>query len=262
MMSASHFLDAIVGVVRQHLPAGLSSRDLDSFLDRNRGLMESHIQRSLGPLLARLPGPSAASVEDPELPELWTAGKRTAANLAAMALAARLESERRAPTAQERLVLRGYSGWGGLSIEGAASKFPSGFPVPEARGLIHEYYTPSKVAAEVARVVQGLLPTLPDEEGVIHALEPSAGIGRMLAAFNGSAFDPLVWHAVEWSELSGRMLKALYPKLDLYQGPFERWIRERGPTWIGRLHLIVSNPPYGARGAAVAEDPEDRKSVV
>ncbi|MBK6580174.1 MAG: Eco57I restriction-modification methylase domain-containing protein [Sandaracinaceae bacterium] len=165
-------------------------------------------------------------------------------------------AERRAPTAEERQTLRAYSGWGGLSIEGAASRFPEGFPVPEARGLIHEYYTPSKVAAEIARIVQSRLDTLPDEEGVIHALEPSAGIGRMLSAFSGSGFNELVWHAAEWSDLSGRMLHALYPELDLYQGPFERWIRERGPTWNSRLSLIVSNPPYGARGAALAEDPD------
>ncbi len=254
-MSASRFLDAIVGVVRHHLPPGVSSRDLDGFMDRNRGLMEGHIQRQLGPLLARLPG-SSSTEPDPELPELWTAGKRTAANLAAMVVAAKLGTERRAPTTQERQTLRAYSGWGGLSIEGAASKFPPGFPVPEVRGLIHEYYTPSKVAAEIARVVRDLVPTLPDEEGVIHALEPSAGIGRMLSAFSGLGFEDLAWHAVEWSDLSGRMLRALYPKLDLYQGPFERWVREHGATWAGRLRLIVSNPPYGARGAAVTEDPD------
>ncbi len=257
-MTPAHFLDVIVGVVRQHLPSGVSARDLDGFLSRNRRFMESHIERQLGGVLARLPGPGPGldAGEDPELPELWTVAKRTAANLAAMALAARLESERRAPTAEERLVLRAYSGWGGLSIEGAASRFPEGFPVPEARGLIHEYYTPSKVAAEIARVVRDLLPTLPGEEGVVHALEPSAGIGRMLSAFSGLGFEDLVWHAVEWSELSGSMLRALYPKLDLYQGPFERWVRERGPSWQGRLNLIVSNPPYGARGAALTEDPD------
>ncbi len=256
MMTASRFLDVIVGVVRQHLPPGVSARDLDSFLSRNRGLMESHIERQLGGLLARLPGPGPDTAEDPELPELWTAAKRTAANLAAMTVAAKLGAERRSPTAQERQVLRGYSGWGGLSIEGASSRFPEGFPVPEARGLIHEYYTPSKVAAEIARIVRDRLDTLPEEEGAIHALEPSAGIGRMLSAFSGVGFEDLVWHAVEWSELSGRMLHALYPKLDLYQGPFERWVRERGATWSGRLSLVVSNPPYGARGAALAEDPD------
>ena len=45
-----------------------------------------------------------------------------------MVVAAKLGAERRNPTAQERQVLRGYSGWGGLSIEGAASRFPEGFP--------------------------------------------------------------------------------------------------------------------------------------
>ncbi len=51
------------------------------------------------------------------------------------------------------------------------------------------------------------------------------------------------------------MLQALRPDLTVYNGPFERWIREHGDDYRHRLNLIVANPPYGLRGAAVTEDP-------
>jgi hypothetical protein len=52
------------------------------------------------------------------------------------------------------------------------------------------------------------------------------------------------------------MLAALRPDVDLTQGPFERWVREHGPDVAGRLGLVLANPPYGQRGAAVTEDPD------
>jgi superfamily II DNA or RNA helicase len=183
---------------------------------------------------------------------------RRDANIAAMALAADLQRTPRPLTDHDKLVLASYSGWGGLSIEESASRFPEGFPVPEARGLIHEYYTPSRVCSEVARVVAPLLPALVGGDGLVHALEPSAGIGRFVRAFEGASFELVKWHAVEYSRLSYLMLHALRADLDLFSGPFEAWVRERGKEFAGRLNLVVSNPPYGRRGASLTEDP-DRK---
>ncbi len=88
----------------------------------------------------------------------------------------------------------------------------------------------------------------------MHALEPSAGIGRFLRAFE--SVPGLTWHAVEWSELSARMLHVLRPDVDLMLAPFERWVREKGPAAQGKLGLVVSNPPYGIRGGSIAEDPD------
>ena len=110
------------------------------------------------------------------------------------------------------------------------------------------------MAREVARVVAPLVDALPMDGDTVHALEPSAGIGRFIRAFE--AVPGLTWHAVEWSTLSSLMLKALRPDLDLTNAPFERWVREKGPGAAGRLGLVVSNPPYGARGASIAEDPD------
>ncbi|MCB9673356.1 MAG: N-6 DNA methylase, partial [Alphaproteobacteria bacterium] len=158
-------------------------------------------------------------------------------------------------SATDRRTLAGYSGWGGLSIAKAKSQFPTGFPAPEVRGLIHEYYTPSKVTAEVARVVRPLLPELAGPGGTVLALEPAAGIGRFIRSLSGPGFESIHWLTVEWSELSARMLQAIRPDLAVYNGPFERWVREHGDEYAGRLNLVVANPPYGARGASITEDP-------
>jgi len=60
----------------------------------------------------------------------------------------------------ERLQLRRYTGWGGLKLGKVAKRFPDGFPVPERRALVHEYYIQERVwkaALEAAHRV-GLIP--------------------------------------------------------------------------------------------------------
>ena len=138
MTAAAQLLDAIVPIVRTRLPRGVDVDYLDDFLDRNRAALELVIEQNLGPLLSRMQAANRPFAPDEDIPELWTASKRTAANIAAMATAAKLYAERRLPNAEERAVLAGYSGWGGLSIQAASGKFPAGFPVPEERGLIHQ----------------------------------------------------------------------------------------------------------------------------
>ena len=110
------------------------------------------------------------------------------------------------------------------------------------------------MAKEVARLVAPLVSSLPHDGDTVQALEPSAGIGRFLRAFE--PVPGITWHAVEWSELSARMLHVLRPDVDLMLAPFERWVREKGAAASGRLGLVVSNPPYGIRGASIAEDPD------
>ncbi len=131
MTAAARLLDTLVPLVRTRLPRGVDDAYLDDFLDRNRSALERILEQNLGPLLARMEAANRPLAPTPDAPpELWTASKRTAANLAAMAVAARLEAERRGPTTEERTTLAGYSGWGGLSIRDAASRFPAGFPAP------------------------------------------------------------------------------------------------------------------------------------
>ncbi len=138
MTAATQLLDAVVPIVRTRLPRGVDIEYLDDFVDRNRSMLEVVIEQNLGPVLRRMEAANNANFPVEDIPEFWTASKRTAANIAAMATAANLYAQKRTPNPEERAVLAGYSGWGGLSIQGASGKFPPGFPAPEERGLIQE----------------------------------------------------------------------------------------------------------------------------
>jgi hypothetical protein len=151
MISAEELVDRILPAVRARLPAGVTPAYFDGFVYRHRAALVAILDR-------QLPSPTPSGSESrpgachaPTLahpPDLWSASQRTAANLAAMRLAARKRPEE--ITAEDRATLAAYSEWGGLSIQAVADQFPTGFPVPEERGLIHEYYTPTKVARERA----------------------------------------------------------------------------------------------------------------
>ena len=246
-------LDRIAVAVRGNLPRGISPAYLDGFLARHRRTLVGVLERELRARRTRSGADKRRVPNTDAPPELWTPAKRTAANLAAMRVAASTPPDQL--TADDRRVLARYSGWGGLSIDKVRDRFPAGFPAPEARGLIHEYYTPSKVTDEVARVLRPLLPDLAGTDGDVLTLEPSAGIGRFVRSLSGPDFDALRWLVVEWSELSARMLQAIRPDLAVYNGPFERWVREHGDDYAGRIQLVVANPPYGQRGASITEDP-------
>ncbi|MEP7123119.1 MAG: SNF2-related protein, partial [Byssovorax sp.] len=203
------------------------------------------------------------SVEQAEPPshalspiEHRTAAARRDANIKAMWLAADLEAHPRSLTDADRLILAAYSDWGGIGIKKALDKFPPGFDVPDARQLIHAYFTPPRVCAEIARLVQPLLAGLVATDGRVHALEPAVGIGRFPLALSGRGFETVTWHCVEFSKLSAKMLHALRPDIDLYQGPFEGWVAANGADFAGRLKLVISNPPYGQRSYATTEDPD------
>ncbi len=181
-------------------------------------------------------------------PDLWSAAERTRANLKAMeALARGVRS------AQDRAALQDYSGWGGLSIKKVTASFPEGVPKPSPKGLIHEYYTPSLIARAVAEALDGLdVPS--SEDGVIRALEPSAGIGRFIEAIGDySALSPH-WTAVEMSPLSSQLLEGRWPDLAVSNMPFEQWAAEHSAAQAGTFQLVVANPPYGPRGATVVLD--------
>ena len=229
-----------------------------------RDIPEARFERYAAVLWARVRGPSnttaAPTVETP--PDLQTKPWRTEANLKAMQLV--LKKEPGEFTAEDLAVLAQYSGWGGLSIEGVKKRIPKDL-VPETFGLIHEYYTPTVIAKSIAIAICAMLPELAGNDGIVRALEPSAGIGRLLRSFGpelclaleaGGQVKKLEWTAVEFSKVSARLLRALRPDIGLYQTSFERWVHEEGPRYRGTFGLVVSNPPYGERGVMAREDPD------
>lgn len=251
---AEALFERMSALVAMHLPSGITPAYYQAFVSRNRPALVAILDQQLRARRNRSGSIDRPADRTPAPPDLWSASQRTAANLAAMRLAARKRPDEM--SAEDRAALAAYSGWGGLSIQAVADQFPTGFPVPEDRGLIHEFYTPTKVVREVARVIRPHVLDLPRADGVVLALEPAAGIGRFIQAAAGPGFEDLQWLAIEWSELSARMLQALRPDFALFNGPFERWVREHGAEYAGRIGLVLSNPPYGQRGVSITEDPD------
>jgi hypothetical protein len=219
-----------------------SDAALDDFIARNR----LTILRGLTEMLAQREPPI-----DLGQPDAWTESRRTAANLEAMQLL--VSKPAGALTVEDRRVLARYSGWGGLSIDKAQAAFPPSLQV-DTRGLIHEYYTPSALVAEIARVTRPLLADLVGLDGVIRAIEPSAGIGRFILAFDALGAAPIRWTAVEYSALAAALLSAVRPGLTVFTGPFERWVAQHWDEAVGQINLAISNPPFGQRGEAAFED--------
>jgi len=219
-----------------------SDAALEDFIARNR----MTILRGLTEMLAQREAPI-----DPGQPDAWTESRRTAANLEAMQLL--VSKPAGSHTVEERRVLARYSGWGGLSIDKAQAAFPPSLQV-DTRDLIHAYYTPSALVAEIARATRPLLADLVGLDGVIRAIEPSAGIGRFILAFDALGAAPIRWTAVEYSALAAMLLSAVRPGLTVFTGPFERWVAKHWEEAVGRINLVVSNPPFGQRGEAAFED--------
>ncbi len=119
MTACSRLLDAIVPIVRTRLPSGVEGAYLDDGLDRNRWALEVVIEQNRPPELARIQPVNNAAFPDGDIREFWTASRRTAAAFAAMATIVSLYAQRRAPSSDERAVLAGFSGWGGLSTQAA-----------------------------------------------------------------------------------------------------------------------------------------------
>ena len=240
--------------LRSAPPRGVPVEFVGSFFAKFRSFLRGELAKILDQILdsrGRETAPTPVEVLPPEgmPPDEWPAPARTAANVAAIRL---LASGSPIGPADRSTLLR-YSGWGGLSIDAVAAQLPVGW-VPEVRGLIHEYYTATKIAREIARVLLPLVLTLPSQDGVVQALEPAAGIGRLVNAFSGPGFEALSFTAVEFSRVSARLLAAVRPDIKVFEGPFERWLAQSEAEVSGKLGLVVSNPPYGARGASVTED--------
>ena len=272
-------LARIVAHLETALPSGLTSEDLEGFVDRHRttlleiiadtmpetseGTARNPERRSDVGAASRAPdAPTVRSrTEDPSPTEAalpTTVARRTEANLAAMAL---LAEKSDAPwTHPEREILARYTGWGGLSLDRVRGRIPEGVPVPDSKALLHEYYTPVEVTDEVARLVRPLVPELANEDGVVPALEPSAGVGRFVQSLSGTGFEALRWSLVEAAPVAARILEARFGDRsevrEVWAGTFESWLRSRGTQQTGVMRLVVANPPYGPRGAALTVDPD------
>ncbi|MEZ4454790.1 MAG: helicase-related protein [Nannocystaceae bacterium] len=262
-MTGAEILEAILPAWRASLPPSVSPSYFDGFIRRHRTALELRLGEAFGDEFADM------IAEEPALeapPDEWTPAKRAKANIAAMQIAATKQPSD--ITAEDRKVLLGYSGHGGLSIEKYRDQFPPGWD-PDAFGLIHEFYTPTKIARAVAAALCDFLGELAGRDGTIHALEPSAGIGRFILALDQVAcpHPPIAWTAIELSTIAGKMLPMLFPRAEVAAMSFEEWLSQKSdkrspkdrsveniPAALGNFRLVVSNPPYGKRGITAKFD--------
>ncbi|MCA9715956.1 MAG: N-6 DNA methylase [Myxococcales bacterium] len=259
-MNAEDLLKLILPKWRTAVAPTVGAAWFDGFVEQYR----AEIIKELAPVVAVIAGSKRDQASEQAPPDEWTPARRTKANLEAMEILA----AEKAPgelTPEERRSLRRYSGWGGLSIDKNRDRFPEGWD-PETFGLIHEYYTPSRVARAIGELVCPLLDGVKGKNGRILALEPSAGIGRLIHGVEQARCPnkpPIDWITVEYSKVSSAILPRLWPQHEHHAGSFEGWIdrnsTEHGGQWkpdfFHKIQLVVSNPPYGERGLSRRQDP-------
>ena len=166
------------------------------------------------------------------------------ANLSAIRLVKQLEAEEREATADEKAVLEQFTGWGGLSsvFKGGNSYFnelqelltPEEYEAARA-STTTSFYTPPEIVSSVWDMIE----RLGFAGGSV--LEPSAGIGHFFGLMPAALSAKSNLAGVEIDEISGRILRALYPDATVRVEGFEQ---QRIPN--NRYDLIVTNVPFGA----------------
>lgn len=191
------------------------------------------------------------------------------ANIEAIKLSFELEKEHRQPTADERIAILRYSGFGGLKCilnptqtladtaywaKSELELFPL---VAELQAVIHEnsgseeqykrywgslknsiltsFYTPSEIVETLANSIRdsGITPT--------RFLDPSAGMGEFVSAFQKIALPDSLIMSFEKDLLSGELLSHLYPTSTVNINGFE----EIESRYNNHFDVVSSNIPFG-----------------
>ncbi len=250
MTTAAQAFETFLPFWRASIPPGIPLPYFDAFVVRMRPTLETIVGAFFERRQAR---------RDQTLPpDAATKASRTRLNLEAMRIVATRRPQDM--SADDRRAVLGYSGWGGLSIEGVMDKFPPGL-VPDDFALIHEYYTPTPVAEAIADLVCPRIAELAGYDGVVRAFEPSVGIGRLVRAMGPPrclVTDPRYketrWTAVELSDVSAKMFAAMRPDVEMFAMSLEQWMSEHAPRYQGTFGLVLANPPYGLRGEFARKD--------
>lgn len=139
-------------------------------------------------------------------------------------------------SAEEKALIRRYSGSGGLASKGAKAD----------AGLLYEFYTPDWLCKKVWELAlhYGY------DGGTV--LEPSVATGN----FFEDAPDKSKCTGFETNPISARIAKILYPEATLHTGYFETAFLQPprfttkikdSTTWLKGypFSLVIGNPPYG-----------------
>ncbi|WP_281335971.1 helicase-related protein [Flavobacterium eburneipallidum] len=195
--------------------------------------------------------------------------KHLQSNIDALKVAFKLEKENRQATQEERLLMMQYSGFGGLKfilnpVENAIDSnhwrkteqylFPltqelhkllkentvdpkqySLYVDSMRNSVLTAFYTPPAIISALAETLK--------ENGlkVNRMLEPSAGSGSFIEAFNTSFGSISGTTAYEKELLTGKILKHIYPDVNIHIRGFEAIPEKEQKSY----DLVTSNIPFG-----------------
>lgn len=178
------------------------------------------------------------------------------ANIAAIRLLRKLETEGRGADEQEQGLLNLYTGWGGLvkALDGATSDTAWAARHEEVKSLLtpaefesaslsslNAYYTPVMVVEAMWSAVQRL-----GFDGG-NVLDPCTGVGYFLGAMPQELARKSRITAVEVDSLSARMAKAMYSQYGVRVIESEV---EKANLPAGGYDLVIGNIPFGAEKSA------------
>ena len=172
---------------------------------------------------------------------------RAKANLSAIELLRRLETEQRPATPEEQSTLARFVGWGGLSgifdenkADWAALRGQLKNALSEeeyaaaARSTLNAHYT----SQEVISAVYDALEHIGFRGGRV--LEPAAGVGHFAGGMPANLRAKSRWTMVELDPVTGGIAKALYPNADVRVQGFENALLPDN-----YYDAAISNVPFG-----------------
>lgn len=148
-----------------------------------------------------------------------------------------LDTKNESFTAEEKVFMSNYSGYGGLEKFGA-----------EGKGLLYEYYTPRLIVEKM----WGLAYKYGFAGG--NVLEPSCGVGEFIKF----APNKELVTGYEINLYSAKIAQILYPEAQIIKEAFETiFIKNRASIknklgGVKKYNLVIGNPPYGDFGGLYA----------
>ncbi len=183
--------------------------------------------------------------------ELGGAKQRFKNNVEAIKLVNRLYRENRAATAEERKVLSGYVGWGGLAqaFDEHNTAWQKEFTelknvltdeeYAAAKGsVLNAHYTSKEVIGGIYRALSRF-----GVKGNNRILEPAMGTGNFFGFMPKEISDGAHLYGVELDRITGRIATKLYPQARIQIKGFEETCFQDNS-----FDLMVTNVPFGGYG--------------
>lgn len=187
--------------------------------------------------------------DDPLGIEAMTPMQKVEANIAAIKALRAIKGEGRSATAEERVVLSKYTGWGHsgqLFADDRTGRWKQLHD--EVKSLLSEEdYATARRTTQYAHytsigVIRSVWGAVTDAYGFNggSVLEPGAGIGHFLGAAPAGVRPRVFATAVEMDPTSAGIMALLYEGHNIVQAPFEKVKLGKGS-----VDLAIGNPPFG-----------------